>query len=663
EHALVLQNGAFHATEKVNSLPIPGTIRDVLTARMDRLDEQSRDLLKVASVIGRAFLRRILLEVAPSVEELDAKLSHFQDIQFIRERTRWGETEYLFNHALVQETTYESILLLKRKELHLKVAQAIESLFELRLHEFYGMLAYHYSMAESSEKTEEYLIKAGEEALRSAAPDEALHYYEEALRLYQEKSGKDADLDKVAMIEKNIGLALFNRGHYAEAVDHFDKSLNYYWGELPKNSLSRTLKFFFSFTTFILALYFPSLWFKRIATIKDAESLGLLYKKGEALAVINPKRFFVECFFFYNTLVHFDLTKFSLGIGVLAAASSLFSFTGLSFSIGRRILDYAKPRLTPDNAKQLIVYDLMDTQHHFLNGRWNEITECNEDLVMRNLRIGEMFYVSQHYYWHGLPELYRGNFDQVGSFVTKLNEIAEAYDNDIYRLLKYLLNIQLLFERRQLRHAAEEVNRGIDLVQKKGWQLSRLTMHSLETSIHLQMKETEKAENSLDLANQIRSEVKAFPLQLSFFYRSQFEYDIRRLEEAFANGLKNEASKHLKNASTSGKMLMKTCRKAALCRTEFFRLMGVYGWLISDRKSAMKWWQKAVSEGESLCARPHLSRVHHEIAKRLSCSEGADPRFVHGSAREHLVKAEKMFREMGLREDFQELVALFGKSE
>ena len=106
------------------------------------------------------------------------------------------------------------------------------------------------------------------------------------------------------------------------------------------------------------------------------------------------------------------------------------------------------------------------THHLFLKGHWNEITECNEDLVNRNLRIGEMFYASQHYYWHGLPIIYQGHYDKARSMVTKLSEISETYENDICRLLKYLLNIHLLIEGRHLKEADEEVNRGIDLVQE-----------------------------------------------------------------------------------------------------------------------------------------------------------------------------------------------------
>ncbi|NIN01659.1 MAG: hypothetical protein GTO24_27240, partial [candidate division Zixibacteria bacterium] len=45
-----------------------------------------------------------------------------KEIQLIRERRRMGELEYLFKHALAQEAAYESILPLKRKELHRKVA-------------------------------------------------------------------------------------------------------------------------------------------------------------------------------------------------------------------------------------------------------------------------------------------------------------------------------------------------------------------------------------------------------------------------------------------------------------------------------------------------------------------------------------------------------------
>ena len=151
--AVVKANGAFTVTEKIEKMVIPHTINDVLMARIDRLDENTRDLVKVASVIGRSFFYRILTQVANTVDGIDIRLSYLKQIELIREQKRMEELEYLFKHALAQEAAYDSILQQKRKDLHLQVARSIEKVFDERLHEFYGMLALHYIKGEDDEKS------------------------------------------------------------------------------------------------------------------------------------------------------------------------------------------------------------------------------------------------------------------------------------------------------------------------------------------------------------------------------------------------------------------------------------------------------------------------------------------------------------------------------
>ena len=197
--ALVKKNDVFEMSDKIDSMVIPHTINDVLMARIDRLEEKTRNLMKVASVIGRNFFYHIISKVADTTKDIDCRLDYLKTIQFIREYKRIDDIEYMFKHALVQEAAYESILIQKRKKIHRKVAQSIEMVFKKKLHEFYGMLAFHYSKAEDEEKTEEYLIKAGEEALKSSASSEALHYYNEALNLYLNKYGETADPGKIAI--------------------------------------------------------------------------------------------------------------------------------------------------------------------------------------------------------------------------------------------------------------------------------------------------------------------------------------------------------------------------------------------------------------------------------------------------------------------------------
>jgi len=662
EQTLVPKRDRVHLSERAAAIEIPATVEDVLMARIDRLEEETRDLVKIASVIGRSFYYRVLLEVASVVDAIDARLSYLQEIQLLHERFRMGELEYLFNHALVQEVAYRSILPTKLKDLHLNVARSIEKIFEERLYEFYGMLAYHYSRGEKLEKAEEYLIKAGEEALKSSASNEALYYYREALSIYQRLRGDSADPEKIAMLEKNIGLALFNRGHYTEAIEHFDKALSYYWGDLPKNSWTTTFMFVASLAKLLLALYFPSLWFKKNPTQKDNEAIDLFYKRAEILVVINPKRFFIESFFFCNTVIDFDLAKFRLGAAVFVGVSAMFSFTGISHRIGKRILDYAKPRLAPDDAKQGIVFDLMDTQHHFLKGEWNAIAGCNEDLVKRSLEIGETFYASQHYYWHGLSKVHRGYFDAARVIVTKLGELGEAYENDVYRLLKYLLNINLLIESRALKEATVQVNQGIDLVERNNWPQSALTMYSLEASICLLTQQIEKARASLEKAGEMASEITAAPIQSSFFLRSRFEYDIRCLEDSARNGDGKEYSLCRRKALKSGKMLLRACRKAALYRTESYKLMGIYNWLCHDGKSALDWWQKAVDEGERLGARPQLARTYAEIGRRFYEVRAERGRPSAVEPREFLEKARHIFTDLGLHHDLEEIDSWSGRT-
>ncbi|MFC1530528.1 protein kinase, partial [Gemmatimonadota bacterium] len=224
-----VESGILRLREDIDSLHIPETIQDLLMTRIDRLDESTRNLLKEASVIGRYFFFKILEEMNQALDQeaISEHLSTLLQFQLIRKSARQEELEYLFKHALAHDVTYDSIPPNKRKELHLKVAGAIEAVFLERLHEFYGMLALHYSNAEEPDKAEEYLERAGEVALKAAASIEALTYFQKALNIYQREHGESADPAKIATLEENIGIALYNKGKMQECVPYFDRVLEH----------------------------------------------------------------------------------------------------------------------------------------------------------------------------------------------------------------------------------------------------------------------------------------------------------------------------------------------------------------------------------------------------------------------------------------------------
>ena len=108
----------------------------------------------------------------------------------------------------------------RRRELHRRVAAAIETLFADRLEEFFSLLAYHYSKAEDWEKAQEYLFKAGDQAGSIAADAEALAHYQEAIEAYTRAFGDTWDPLERAALERKMGEALYRRGEQARASEY-----------------------------------------------------------------------------------------------------------------------------------------------------------------------------------------------------------------------------------------------------------------------------------------------------------------------------------------------------------------------------------------------------------------------------------------------------------
>jgi tetratricopeptide (TPR) repeat protein len=292
---------------------------------------------------------------------------------------------------------------------------------------------------------------------------------------------------------------------------------------------------------------------------------------------------------------------------------------------------------------------------NYFEGNWKAIRNWDEDLVDRNLRIGEIFSTAQYLYWYGLLNIYRGSLDIAKSKVKELNEIVEVYDNDFALMLKYELNANLLMEYRRLDDALIEVKEAIDFAQKAGLGIFLFDLLSYEVWIHILTGDIEKAEKSLQRAIEIRPKENAAPVELISLFRSQLEYDLYRLKEAIRNGNQSGSVEFRKKAAKSSKMLRKVSLKAAQHRTESYKLTGLYYWLTNKQKKALKWWHKAIEEGERLGARLELSRAYFEIGKRLLESKGEYQMLDGIKADEYLQRAGVLFEEMDLQWDLDEL--------
>jgi predicted ATPase len=167
-------------SQKPADIQVPDTIQGIIAARIDRLEDNLKRTMQVASVIGRDFAFRILKAITGMKQELKSHLINLQGLEFIYEKRLFPELEYIFKHILTQEVAYNSLLLKRRKEIHEKIGKAIEEIYTDRLEEFYEMLAYHYSKSENFEKAFQYLKLSGLKAVEKHSLIEALSHYKEA---------------------------------------------------------------------------------------------------------------------------------------------------------------------------------------------------------------------------------------------------------------------------------------------------------------------------------------------------------------------------------------------------------------------------------------------------------------------------------------------------
>ena len=125
------------------------------------------------------------------------------------------EPEYTFKHALTQDVAYNSLLLERRRALHERTAQAIETLFQDRLEERYHELAHHYSRSGNTAKAVEYLQRAGQQALQRSAYAEAIHHLTAALDLLKTLPAHTERLQQELVVQTTLGPAFIATRSYA----------------------------------------------------------------------------------------------------------------------------------------------------------------------------------------------------------------------------------------------------------------------------------------------------------------------------------------------------------------------------------------------------------------------------------------------------------------
>ncbi|MCP4335627.1 MAG: AAA family ATPase [Gammaproteobacteria bacterium] len=186
ESELLEDIGSHYAL--VGSLPalaIPNTLHDSLMARLDRLGPV-KEVAQTAAVIGREFSHGLLEAVSPLAQnELRDALNQLIDAALIFQQGTPPGGRFVFKHALVQDAAYGSLLKSKRRELHGRVAKALEDEFAERVETEPELLAHHFTEAAITGPALDYWLRAGQRAVERCAYVEASSHLKRGLALVE----------------------------------------------------------------------------------------------------------------------------------------------------------------------------------------------------------------------------------------------------------------------------------------------------------------------------------------------------------------------------------------------------------------------------------------------------------------------------------------------
>jgi tetratricopeptide (TPR) repeat protein len=177
------ENGGYRLVRGVAEVSVPDTIQGIIMARLDRLSEDGKRTVQLASVIGRQFLVRLLGRVAGMMDRLEGLLQELKALEIIYEKGLLPEPAYMFKHAIIQDVAYNSLLRERRREVHRAVGFATEELHADRLAEHYEELAHHFVNGEQWDRAFDYLVRSGDRAKAAWANEVALDFYAKALEI------------------------------------------------------------------------------------------------------------------------------------------------------------------------------------------------------------------------------------------------------------------------------------------------------------------------------------------------------------------------------------------------------------------------------------------------------------------------------------------------
>jgi len=371
-------------------LEVPRTLQDSLVARLDRLTI-GKHVAQAGAAIGREFSEELIESVCElERSELDRALEELVESGILFRRGSSPGVTYIFKHALLQDASYNSLLLAKRRPLHRRIAETLMA----QSPEQAAILAHHWEAAKNFELALHHRLEAAKQAIRLYAHWEAIAQYRLALdlldRLPETQQTLRRHVDTVLAVIRVTGItgrvSWQDEQQQREALRHLDKAIRTATGGGNIASLAR------------LEAYKGSFWAEEALlaqAVEHADASG--DKEAQAEVASRFSGYLGQRGRYEDSNIHTDRTIEIYGklgeetLQGLALAGEGRCYSARSGRLGdslryaKRVREMAKS----SDDLQLKAWIAMESEPLMYKGLWEEAVEVAQENLPVAFEIGE----------------------------------------------------------------------------------------------------------------------------------------------------------------------------------------------------------------------------------------------------------------------------------
>jgi serine/threonine protein kinase len=669
--SVYIENGQWAAATEIQKLDFPAKISDVFLRRAALLSPEQRLIVDLLAVGDRPTPIEVISKATPLLQEkLGTLLTTLERKQIVQTDGR----KFNLSHDRMRETIYAAIDERKRRELHLKLGEAIEEIFSNRLTPQFGALAYHFARGENRDKALRYSIAAGDDARERYANDLATRMYEQALKLLEPSdkrrreiqeslagvyrmSGRYDDSQKLlqqllaestideekARLHTQMGRILFERASITSALDELWRAVELRGEWRPRSRLGMAVAIAGALLEHFFHRCFPQ-WIRKSRRMEERElyiERCITYAKiGETSFFCDPFAMVLSCFRAMNCGEHVgdfgELCRIYNSFQVIYSTLTLYR---AAERYGERAMQMTE-RLHSDwlRGQVLQLHSLLE----LFEGKWKEAAEDANQGIALLKKGGDYFEITWSYVMAIHASFYLGQLIQAKKLSEEAMEICQRTQvkGFCYFLAQHALTAAYLGEQET---AVKEAQQAFQIAQKDSSDLFSLCFtEMLLGECLLTAGDIDAAIACLEEVKKTREEKNLMQDWLVGVYPLLARAYLEKLYSngSFANGIK------LKNI----KKLVRKGRKLAKRHPNFIVPSLIVQAILSEveknKRAARHFFAEAIKMAEKQGAMLYLAQAHSEAVRAFLEDDGEDPT---EEVEEHVTAAIDAFSRCGAK--------------